>query len=156
MNAIVNSHEKIFDNKRFVYIKGCAEKNKSLIVSMSTHNGGERYFGFRALIDSQSADLLFVTDPNNSYYLEDDEGDGYKRLFLSIVSNYAPNRVSFFGSSMAGYAALYHSSFFGANAIVSNPQLNFAITLKNCWSDLKKTINKLSYKSNLEENDIFL
>ena len=150
--------EKIYENKKYLYYrsKKNIEETRSILVSMATHNGGERYFNLKGLLEKSSFDLLFVKDPKNSYYLGDDGGNSYNKLFSSILSSYSSDNITFFGSSMSGYGALFHASFFNANAIVSNPQLNFEATLQHCWVDLRKTISKIKSPINLDTFEKFI
>jgi hypothetical protein len=141
-------HEVEVAGKKHIYIK--SDKDKGLLVVLSTHNFREKYFHIKGLVENIDSDLLFVTDVNNSYYLERDEGKSYKELFSIYVDNYSPSEVTFLGSSMAGYAALYHGIAFNANILCVNPQLNLTLTKEFAWQDLKNTISKLSNPISLE------
>lgn len=133
--------ERVFENKKYVYIE--REKGEGLIVSMSTHNFGERYYMFHTLIEKCNCSLLFIKDPSNSYYLEHDQGASYQRLLRGFVNKYGCENITLFGSSMSGYGALFHSLELNVNAIVNNPQVDFYSSFHNAWPDLRKTLKKI-------------
>lgn len=54
LNKIVLQHEKIFEGKKYIYLKKDQENSKSLLVLMSTHNFKERYFLFKNLLKIKS------------------------------------------------------------------------------------------------------
>lgn len=141
LDYLVKRHEREFENKKYVYIAN--EVNRTLIVAMSTHNFGENYYMLRGLCESCECSLLFITDPINSYYLEEDQGASYQRLLQKFVKKYGCENITLFGSSMSGYGALFHSLELNTNAIVSNPQIDFKSSFDNAWSDLQNTLRKV-------------
>ncbi|MFC6167568.1 hypothetical protein [Acinetobacter terrestris] len=145
LNLIVQKHEALFENKKYIYIPYNIEENlnKSLIIAMSTHNFGERYFFLKSLVSEQKCSLLFIKDPLNTYYLEKDKGESYKKMLKPFIDKYGASHVTFFGSSMAGYAALNYGLFFDTNIIVSNPQINFELSYESAWKDLKVTLDRV-------------
>lgn len=144
LQAIVEQYSFEFEGKKCVYIPyKDSKRHPSLIVAMSTHNFGDRYYFIRGLIESQKASLLFVTDPDNTYYFEDDKGKGYERLFSIFIEKYGAPHVTFFGSSMSGYAAIYYGFKLKANVIASNPQINFDISYEHAWNDLRITLDRV-------------
>lgn len=123
----------------------CVEESKSLIIVMSTHNQKDRYFLFNKLLEctERSSDVIFVTDPNNSYYLDSDNGKEYFSFFEYLIKDYDPINVSLFGTSMSGYAALLFSRMIGCNAIVNNPQVNLNESYAFAWPALKNTLSNV-------------
>src|SRR5690606_19877344 len=145
LDNFIQKNENFFEDKKYIYVPYEDKKNEgnSLIIAMSTHNFGERYFFLKTLIANQKCSLLFIKDPLNTYYLENDGGQSYKRLLEPFVKKYGENNISFFGSSMAGYAALHFGLYFNTNIIVSNPQIDFEISYKYAWDDLRKTLDRV-------------
>lgn len=141
-DEILQRYEYKFEGKSALFIPHTAGEEAGLIISMSTHNFGERYFFLRGLLKEQKANLLFVKDPLNTYYLEADQGNSYNRLFSKYLSKFSPHSICFFGSSMSGYGALLHGLRLGANIIASNPQIDLEISKKHAWPDLLKTLSK--------------
>lgn len=90
------------------------------MVCLSTHNDGTKYRPLPSAYRYIDADLLFVRDPDNSYYLQGDEGEAYLGLIRGVTAPYKPQDVVMFGSSMAGYAALRWALAINANAVLSN------------------------------------
>ncbi|WP_139410569.1 hypothetical protein [Aeromonas veronii] len=141
-------NESIYKEKKYVYINNNKEK---LIIALNTHNQGDRYAFYNNLTATEESDYLFITDPNNGYYLDDDYGAVYKELIRDIALNYNKNRVCIIGSSMAGYAALHFGSFFGFHIIANNPQVDLDVTYKTSWQDLQYSLNKMPYRPHLRE-----
>ena len=138
-----------FEGKKYLYIPNRANDsslsidNRSLLIAMSTHNFGDRFFMLKSFLNNQKYDLLFVNDPLNTYYLENDYGASYQRLFEKILKDYKPENVSFFGSSMSGYAAINYALNFSCNAIVCNPQIRFECSYEKSWAALRVTLDKV-------------
>lgn len=153
LQSVVEQYAFEFEGKQCVYIPyKDSKRHPSLIIAMSTHNFGDRYYFIRGLAENQKTSLLFVTDPKNTYYFEDDNGASYERLFSTFVKKYGAAHVTFFGSSMSGYAALYYGFKLKANVIASNPQVNFDVSYEHAWNDLRVTLDKVkSAWINLDE-----
>lgn len=143
LENIVQQNEKEFEGKKYVYLKKDQDISKSLLVLMSTHNFRERYFLFKNFIENQKCDLLFVKDPSNTYYLENDNGASYQTLLKQFTDIYGAKNVTFFGASMSGYAAIYHGLDLGTNAIVNNPQIVFKESYEQSWPNLRLTLDKV-------------
>jgi len=106
----------------------------------------------RSFLENQICDLLFITDPNNSWYLDDDFGETYQKVIKHFSSRYEEGSVCFFGSSMSGYGAIYHALQINANAIASNPQINLNISKDYAWDELRLHIEELGRRHvNLDE-----
>lgn len=142
LNQILNDFENDFEGKKHLYIPH--ENSDSLIVCMSTHNFRDRYFYLKSMLIDKKCNLLFITDINNSYYLDDDLGEGYNRLLYRYISKFNPENITLFGSSMSGYGALYHSIKLKTNALVCNPQIAYKETFDNAWGDLRNTLKKVN------------
>jgi len=141
----MNEEERIHLNKKYYFLPSNTVDKKSLLIVMSTHNQKDRYFFFKKIkeLNYRSADVIFVTDPNNSYYLEKDMGETYLNFFEFILNGYENSSVSFFGSSMSGFAALFYSIRLGCSAIVNNPQVDLRESLDHAWPDLKHTLSNV-------------
>lgn len=127
--------------------------HQRLIVVLSTHNEGARYAGLARTYSEADADLLFLRDPGNSYYLGQDGGAAYDALVAGIAGDYAPENLLFFGSSMAGYAALRFALALNANAIVSNPQISLSVSAGHAWPDLRRNIERIARPRDLDHDD---
>ena len=153
LTAFIESHEEFTSNKKALY--ACLNNGKPserLLVIMNTHNHGDRYMALRQFTENQACDLLFITDPNNSWYLDNDFGDSFQALIQSYAKNYAPQNVFLLGSSMAGYGAILHALRLDLNAIAFNPQINLDITKDYAWPELVDHIDSLKGKHiNIEE-----
>lgn len=141
-------NESTYKDKKYAHEK---YGHDNLLIVLNTHNQGNRYFGYATLTKLAESDLLFITDPNNSYYLDDDDGQIYKELILNITKDYSIEKVFIFGTSMAGYAALFYGSQLGFHIIASNPQLDLDITYNLSWPSLRETISKIPNKIPLKE-----
>lgn len=141
-------NEKVFRGKKYVHIHN---GHKDLLIVLNTHNQGDRYFGYKTICESaNNVDVLFIVDPNNKYYLDDNNGQDYKDLIGSILGGYEPSRVSIFGTSMAGYAALFLGLEFSLDIISINPQINLDSAQELAWPKLKETLSNLDSKINIE------
>lgn len=141
--------EYVFKGKKYVYKKN---KSKDLIIVLNTHNQGDKYFGMRTIIDSiVDVDILFLVDPNNKYYLDADKGGVYKELIREVLKGYNSRSVSIFGTSMAGYAALFLGLEFDINIISINPQINLENSKNLAWPKLRETLEGLDSRIDIEE-----
>lgn len=140
LQEFVSVNEREFEGKKYLYVPKAG--SDSLIVSMSTHNYGERYYCLRHLLELCPCSLLFIKDPTNTYYLDKDGGELNSILLNSILKHYSPEKVSFFGSSMSGYSALRNSVLFNCNAIVCNPQVSYKDSYQYAWTELRKNFGK--------------
>ena len=120
-------------------------ESEELLVSFGSH-GQPKLFWFKdgILRNDQQMNLLFIRNENN-WYMDDDEGEGYQKFLQEYVSKYKKENVTFFGSSMGAYGALYHGLKLGVNVIASNPQITKEETIKhgepegqNLWASLQK------------------
>ncbi len=150
------AQENEYRGRKYVFLphtlpNGSIDYKAGAIVVMATHNNGDRYFAYEAFKKFHRCSLIFVTDPNNSYYHSECEGCSYEEFFRFLLRDFDPSSVTFFGSSMAGYGALYHAVVMNANTIVSNPQINFDLTEKYCWPALRNTISRIPRRLNLDE-----
>lgn len=119
-----------------------------LNVIMSAHNHGGKYMALRTFIENSDSDLLFINNPENSWYLDSD--DSYSHIIYDLLKDYNHADVTFYGSSMSGFAAIYFSIKFNANAIAINPQVNLNISYDYAWDGLKSSLDKV----NVEKVDL--
>ena len=141
--------EGAYKNKKYVHIKNSSDH---LLIILNTHNQGDKYFGYKTITESnKNVDLLFMVDPNNKYYLDDNQGETYKELIEYIAKNYRRDKVSIFGTSMAGFASLYFGMILKLNVIAINPQINLDSAKELAWPELKKTLSNLSCSCDLEK-----
>ncbi|WP_244904123.1 hypothetical protein [Salinivibrio kushneri] len=124
--------------RSYVYI----ERGEKLVVVMSAHNQGERYMSIKAFYERTSYSLLFLNNPENSWYLDD--SDSYGRILQEIVIDYDSKNIIFYGSSMSGYASILFSLRFNCNALSVNPQINLDLSYDFCWEDLKRSLENIS------------
>ncbi|WP_284336507.1 hypothetical protein [Comamonas sp. NoAH] len=152
IKKIVDENEITFHKKKILYVKS-SFNNEQLLVVMSTHNQGANYLALRTFLENQFCDILFISDPGNSWYLDDDYGETYYKLIKKYSDNYNPESVFLFGSSMSGYGALLHGLRLNANVIAINPQVNLDLTAKYSWPELTDHINKIRGKHiNIDEH----
>ncbi|MCK8066950.1 sulfotransferase family 2 domain-containing protein [Cobetia sp. 1CM21F] len=140
-----NNIPRLGNNSPYIHVKK-TDSCRDLIVVLSTHNQGEKFFGFEKLTSSHKYDLLFVTNPSNNYYLDiaPSGGNLYIDFLKEIIIDHGYHSVTLFGSSMAGYAALYIGSQLGVNVFVINPQADIELTKEYAWPSLKNTLDKIS------------
>lgn len=144
INDIVQKYQKEFFGKKYLYLtKDGNKKDKRLLIVMSTHNQGEKYMALRGFIENQKCDLLFINNPENTWYLDNDTGETYASLLIENIKDYEPCNVFFFGSSMSGYASIFFALRFNANAISVNPQVNLNVSKDYSWDELKQHIHDI-------------
>jgi len=138
-----------YENKKYFYKNN---KTGHLLIVLNTHNQGERYFGFKTLLEAEEkVDLLFLVDSNNKYYLDDNDGRTYIKLISEVLKNYDLEKVSIFGTSMAGFAALNFGMKLNLNVISINPQINLQSAHKLAWPALRTTLSNLESSCDLEK-----
>lgn len=141
---VIKQNEEIVSGKRVLYVpieQGARSQN--LLIIMSAHNHGEKYMALRSFLTKQICDLLFITDPKNSWYLDDDNGASFEKTIAHFSNNYESSNVFLFGSSMSGYGAILHALNLNLNAIASNPQINLDITKDYAWPELVEHISDI-------------
>ncbi len=141
---LVADHEQIVLGKKVLFVPAEAGlRSERLLVVMSAHNQGGKYMALRSFLEDQKCDLLFISDPKNSWYLDDDLGSSFGSVLNVFVKNYDPKSIFLFGSSMSGYGAIFHAFKLNANAIASNPQINLDVTKDYAWPELIEHINDI-------------
>src|SRR3989338_1306191 len=98
LEEIVSIHEVVDFEKKYLFIP--FSESDELIVLLSAHNQKEKYFLLRTFMANQKTNLLFMTDPKNTWYLDDDGGATYDNILKKIFSNFSKNKTYIFGSSM--------------------------------------------------------
>lgn len=140
--------EYVFKGKRYIHRNN---GSRDLIIVLNTHNQGDKYFGLKTISDKiNDVDILFLVDPYNKYYLDSDEGNVYKELIREVLKGYDKTSVSIFGTSMAGYAALFLGLEFDLNIISINPQLNLGTARDLAWPKLRETLDSLDSSIDIE------
>lgn len=130
--------------KKYVYLpEEPDKKNERLLVILSAHNQGEKYMALRAFTEDQRCDLLFMHNPENTWYLDHDTGASYRAVLEEVIKDYNVQNVYFFGSSMSGYASVLFSLMFNANAVTVNPQINLSISKDYAWDELRRHIDAI-------------
>lgn len=117
-----------------------------MLILLSAHNQGNRYFLLKSFISNQKYNLLFITNPENNWYLDDNLGESYIKLIKNISDEYDKNNVFIFGSSMAGYAAIHFAVKLDVNCLTCNPQVNLNLSMDYGWYELNKNISKIVSK----------
>lgn len=133
--------------------KYCKTANAdSLLVVLSAFNQ-DKFMGYKTLKDSKQNkfSFLFLTDPLNTYYLNNNLGLDYFNLLDNYIPLYDPKNIIFHGSSMSGFAAIFMAIKYNANFIVNNPQIDLALSISPelCWQDLRKAISVIEPKLDL-------
>lgn len=142
---IVTRLEKGKYGKRFLFVP--KDDSQELLILLSAHNQKNRYFLLRTFLEDQRCNLLFLTDPANSWYLDDDFGQSYINIISEYVARFDKRHVTIFGSSMAGYAALHFSITCNIHCLTCNPQVNLDLSLDYGWHELNQNISKLTSKN---------
>ena len=144
LKSVVQLHEKELKGKKYLFVpkEGCDR----VLILLSAHNQGDKYFLLRSFVEKDKYNLLFITDPGNSWYLNDDFGSSYVQLIRSVLVNFDAKKCYIFGSSMAGYAAINFAVQLGIHALICNPQVDLNLTLDYGWYELNKNIAKLTSK----------
>ncbi|MFH5923332.1 hypothetical protein [Roseomonas xinghualingensis] len=150
--AILARHERALDGVPYVHlVREGISGPRRLLVTIATHKNGERYAALETTERGWKGDVLALRDPLNSYYLQQDAGAAYDTVVDTVCAGYAPADVVFFGSSMAGYAALRWALRWDANAVVSNPQVNLDAAAALGWPELRANILRVPMRVNLDE-----
>ncbi len=153
LSELVTQKQIILLGKKVLFLQKDEKRSDRLLVVMSAHNQADKYMALRSFIQNQVCDLLFVTDPANSWYLDQDQGQTYQDIFSNYTVNYNCEKVFFFGSSMSGYGAILHALRLNANAIAANPQINLDITKDYAWPELVRHIEDLAgHHINIDES----
>ncbi|WP_439595018.1 hypothetical protein [Falsiroseomonas sp.] len=150
-DLLVARHERVTEGIRYLHVPNPANTQKRLIVTFATHNNNGRYAAIDSIHRKMPMDLLAFCDPDNSYYLYDDGGARFGALLRELIRPYAARRVLFFGSSMAGYAALRWAIELEAACVVSNPQVNLDASVPHAWRPLRDNILRIPQRVNLDE-----
>lgn len=140
-------NEKELYGKKYVFVP-CTGSDQ-LIVILSTFKNKGRYMGLKMFTDVKKTNILFITDPDSSYYLDKDGGKTFTNYLSELTKDFNPNKVTIFGSSMSAYAALFHGVQLDFNIIAVNGQYGFDIIQKHGWDDLKNAINQIPKKPDL-------
>lgn len=142
--SVVKSCEQVVFGKKVLFVPlEYGSRSERLLVVMSAHNQGGKYMALRSFLENQKCDLLFISDPKNSWYLDDDQGGAFSNAIGLFAKHYVPHSVFLFGSSMSGYGAIFHAFKLNANAIASNPQVNLDITKDYAWPELVEHITEI-------------
>lgn len=151
-DEVVARHERATDGILHLSLPGPDNREGRLIVTFATHNAGQRYASLDAIRRRlPNVDILAFRDPANGYYLYQDGGARFGELLREHLQGRDLSRVLFFGSSMAGYAALRWAIEFEASCIVSNPQVNLDSAAKLAWPTLRANIQRIPLRVNLDE-----
>lgn len=142
LKSVVQMHEKEIKGKKYLFIprEGCDR----VLILLSAHNQGDKYFLLRSFVENSKYNLLFITDPGNSWYLNEDFGASYVELIRTVLVGFDAQKSYIFGSSMAGYAAINFAVQLGIHALVCNPQVDLNLTLDYGWYELNKNLAKLT------------
>ena len=138
----INSKKSIFMQK---------SNSEELIVVFNSHNHKNRYFQLNSLTAEQQTNLLFLADPENKYFLDDDDGLNYSKLLDKYIQRFSESKTTFYGHSMGGFAALYFGIMKNVNILTSMPQVDLIESYKHAWSDLKKTLTHVKSDINLPQ-----
>ncbi len=144
VKSLVERHQEIVLGKNVLYLRKINDEySERLLVVMSAHNQGVKYMNLRGFLKNQRYDLLFITDPDNTWYLDDDIGCGYLSILSEKIKNYDAKNVFLFGSSMSGYSAILFALKLNLNAISVNPQINLDVSKDYSWDELKFHIDNI-------------
>ena len=128
-----------------------------LLIILSTHNQRNTLFAAKKILSDFDTNILFLTDYNNSYYLENRDDilkTSYYNLIKKYVEIYGSEKTFIFGSSMAGYAAMKYGEVLSLNIIAMNPQLNIEVSYPAAWPELRKTFSRIKYFHDIDFSNI--
>ena len=134
-----NTFEK--NGKKYCYVKS-GKGSSYLVIVLSAHNQYNKYFLFRAFLETQKHDLLFITD-DNTWYLDDNKGKTYIDIVSDIAKKYDKRNVVIYGSSMGGYGAALIATKLGINCLLCNPQISLPVSKDYGWAQLRKELTSL-------------
>ncbi len=143
--------ERVTDGIPHLLVPHEDNAQRRLLVTFATHKGGARFAAVESIRRSMPVDFLGFRDPDNGYYLYQDGGVRFGTVLRGLVAAYEPARVLFFGSSMAGYAALRWALELNASCVVSNPQVNLDATIPHVWRELRENIERIPRRVNLDQ-----
>ncbi|MFT4060126.1 MAG: hypothetical protein QM652_11335 [Legionella sp.] len=141
LKKIIQKHGAEDFGKKYLFIP--FSESDELIVLLSAHNQKEKYFLLRTFIEHKKHNLLFITDPNNTWYLDGDGGATYNKILEKIFVNFSKKKIYVFGSSMAGYGALHFAIINDVNCLVCNPQVDLNLSIEFGWPELNENMSKL-------------
>lgn len=145
-SLLVQQYLQIVEGKEVVFIPH--KHSDELIVVFSTRNQNY-YMGLAMHYKRRKTNLLFIKNPENNFYLENDYGESYSKVLNYFVKNFTPEKVSFLGSSMSAYGAIFHGVRFNVNVIANLPQIDlFSIekTDSNLWKSTISYFNQIKHK----------
>ena len=163
MNLTIEHIEKILveDIQDFgIGSKALFVKNSlsdKLLIILSTYNQKNTLFAAKKILSDFDTNVLFLTDYNNSYYLENCDDiikTSYYNRIKEYVEVYGSERIFIFGSSMAGYAAMKYGEVLNLNIIAMNPQLNIEVSYPAAWPELRKTFSRIKYFQDIDFSNI--
>ncbi|MBE9607844.1 hypothetical protein [Chitinilyticum piscinae] len=138
IQKIISTHEKTINGKKVLFVpKSHSDK---LLVLLSAHNQKNNYFLLRTFLENQTDNLLFLTDTNNTWYLDNDKGKTYAEIISSYSNNFPEGNTCIFGSSMAGYAAIHFALKNNLHCLACNPQVSIELSLDYGWHELNKNM----------------
>lgn len=149
LQATVKKHSHQMHGKQVLYFPKVGKHTKAeskLLVVMSALKQGNNFMYLRSFLESQEHDLLFLNDPQNTWYLDNDHGETYNKILLHFTKKYQIENVFLFGFSMSGYGSILHALKLNANAIACDPQINIQISKDYAWPELKDFLNSLGDK----------
>ncbi|MEK6218303.1 MAG: hypothetical protein N2B59_03940 [Psychrobacter sp.] len=139
------------------------DTSDKLLIVLSTHNQKNTLFAAKKILSDFDTNILFLTDYNNSYYLENCDDivkTSYYSRIKKYVEVYGNDRTFIFGSSMAGYAAIKYGEVLNLHIIAMNPQLSIEVSYPSAWPELRNTFNRIKYFQDIDfrkiDNKMFL
>jgi hypothetical protein len=148
---LVARHERVTGGYRHLVMPHEVNPDRRLLVTFATFNNQGRYASIATLRKRMPMDILAFCDRGNGYYLDDDGGARFGAVLRGQVAGYDPARVLFFGSSMAGHAALRWALELNACCVVSNPQVNLDASIPLAWPKLRESLARIPHRVNLDE-----
>lgn len=148
---LLSNKKKLSNGSEYLYSP--LSGSKDLIIILSTHNQYNNFFALDKLIACQEQNLLFITNYNNNYYADfcENSDNFYESFIKNFITEGGYENVTIFGSSMAGFAALYISGAIGVNAFVTNPQVDLELSHSLAWPGLRATLENVNSKISLNE-----
>lgn len=148
---LVARFERVTDGFRHLLMPHAVNADRRLLVTFATFKNRGRYASVATLRKRMPMDILAFADAENGYYLDQDGGARFGAALRGLVAGYEPARILFFGSSMAGHAALRWALEFGACCVVSNPQVNLDASIPLAWPELRQSLLRIPQRVNLDE-----
>ena len=128
---IVAKYEVVLFDKKHVFIPHETSTDLLIVCTAPLIPEPFKYELLSKLYKDQRCNLLFLTNTNKTYYLDQDSGLAYQTLIEYYIEQFNQHECYIYGTSSGGSAALYFGIKLKINCIAVGFQSNKDITLKS-------------------------